>query len=144
MHDIMSKLEYGVLIFLALLNVISFAIAIERSFFYSRVKQDDYSSMQEYEIDLTKRLHLIASIGSNAPFIGLFGTILGIMQTFVSIGASQISDVNSIMTGLAMALKATASGLVTAIPATVLYNMLLRKVNVLILRKEAADAGKEH
>lgn len=144
MHNIMSQLEYGVLILLALLNVATFVIAIERAIFFSKVNQENYGTMQEYEIDLTKRMHIIASIGSNAPFIGLFGTILGIMQTFVAIGASQISDVGSIMSGLAMSLKATASGLVTAIPATVIYNLLLRKVNVLLLKKEAVDAGKEY
>ena len=85
------------------------------------------------------RLHLIGTIGSNAPYIGLLGTVLGIMQTFYSMGTNGTTNVNDIMAGMALALKATAAGLLVAIPSIVLYNLLHRKVNVLMLAKEAQN-----
>ena len=87
-------------------------------------------------LHLTRRLHLIATIGSNAPYIGLLGTVLGIMLTFYQMGETGIVDTSSIMTGLALALKATAAGLVVAIPAITAYNLLLRKAKEQMLRWE--------
>ena len=77
------------------------------------------------------KLHIIATIGSNAPYIGLLGTVLGIMLTFYTIGKEGLIDTSKIMTGLALALKATAIGLVVAIPSITFYNFLLRQVKVL-------------
>ena len=81
---------------------------------------------------LTSRLHIIATVGSNAPYIGLLGTVLGIMLTFYTLG-NGFMDTGKIMVGLALALKATAVGLLVAIPSVVLYNFLLRKVKRLLL-----------
>ena len=81
-------------------------------------------------------MHIIATIGSNAPYVGLLGTVLGIMFTFSVMGTGAGANVNDIMTGLALALKATAAGLLTAIPAIILYNILHRKANELLLLKE--------
>ena len=91
---------------------------------------------------MTKKLHLIATIGSNAPYIGLLGTVLGIMLTFYTMGREGVMDTEHIMVGLALALKATAVGLVVAIPSVVLYNVLLRKAKVLLLQWEI-DHGRE-
>jgi biopolymer transport protein ExbB len=85
---------------------------------------------------------VIASIGSNAPYLGLLGTVLGIMLTFYSMGSEGFMDTGKIMTGLALALKATAVGLVVAIPSVALYNLLLRRVKVFILRWEIMN-GRE-
>jgi biopolymer transport protein ExbB len=84
----------------------------------------------------------IAAIGSNAPYIGLLGTVLGIMLTFYTIGQEGFMDTGKIMVGLALALKATAVGLLVAIPAVSLYNFLLRKVKVLLLRWEIEGGRK--
>lgn len=81
-------------------------------------------------------MHIIATIGSNSPYVGLLGTVLGIMFTFSAMGTGVGANVNDIMTGLALALKATAAGLVCAIPAIILYNTLIRKANELLLLKE--------
>ena len=67
-------------------------------------------------------MHLIATIGSSAPYIGLLGTVLGIMLTFYSMGKTGFMDTNKIMVGLALALKVTAVGLMVAIPAVIIYN----------------------
>jgi biopolymer transport protein ExbB len=77
---------------------------------------------------------VISSIGSNAPYVGLLGTVLGILLTFYDIGLHGSIDTNAIMLGLALALKATALGLVVAIPAILIYNGLLRKTDVLTAR----------
>jgi len=75
-------------------------------------------------------------VGSNAPYIGLLGTVLGILITFYDLGQGGAMDARSIMLGLALALKATAGGLVVAIPSMLFYNALLRRVDVLKARWE--------
>ena len=132
-----ETIDYGVIGLLVLMSFIAVAIAIERHLFYRAFCIDDYDGREKAEIALTRRLHLIATIGSNAPYIGLLGTVLGIMLTFYRMGQTGIIDTNSIMTGLALALKATAAGLVVAIPAVTAYNLLLRKAKEHLLLWEA-------
>jgi biopolymer transport protein ExbB len=136
-------IDYGVIGLLALMSIVAVAVAIERFRFYKSVDPNSYTAIQLYEADLTKRLYIIATIGSNAPYVGLLGTVLGIMHTFYAMGVDGATNVNAIMTGLALALKATAAGLVAAIPAIILYNVLHRKVNEMLLIKEAHNEGKK-
>ena len=136
------SIDYGIIGFLTVLSVIAVAVAIERYLVYKNIKLDAYQDRQSLEIDLTKKLHLIATIGSNAPYIGLMGTVLGIMLTFYTLGKEGFVDTAKIMSGLALALKATAMGLFVAIPSVVLYNFLLRKVKVLIMQWEIKN-GRE-
>lgn len=124
--------DYGVLGFLGMLSVIVVALAIERLWFYATVRVDDYNDKRLLDLDLHKRLTLIATIGSNAPYVGLLGTVAGIMITFVEIGANTSVDTWAIMTGLSLALKATAAGLIVAIPSIVAYNLLGRKADVVL------------
>ncbi len=126
--------DYSVLGFLGILSVIVIAIGIERVWFYATLRVDDYHDKRLLELDLFKRLTLIATIGSNAPYVGLLGTVAGIMITFVDIGANSFIDTKTIMTGLAVALKATAMGLIVAIPSIVIYNMLVRKAEIVITK----------
>lgn len=78
---------------------------------------------QAREMDrLEKRMTFLASVGSTAPFIGLFGTVWGIMNSFQSIAASSNTSLSVVAPGIAEALFATALGLVAAIPATAAYN----------------------
>lgn len=128
--------DYGVIAILAVMSIIAVAIAIERFSFFRKVNITEYKTLEILELELTRHLHIIATIGSNAPYVGLLGTVLGIMFTFYVMGEGAGTNVNDIMTGLALALKATAAGLVTAIPAIILYNILHRKVNELLLLKE--------
>ena len=81
-------------------------------------------------------------VGTNAPYLGLLGTVLGIMLTFFNMGQDAALDTGRIMTGLALALKATAVGLVVALVAVVLYNSLWSKVKVLMLEWEIANGRK--
>jgi len=139
MNMLGHMVDYGIIGLLIVLSIVAIAVAIERYRFYKNTDVESYQTSQELESALTGRLHIVATIGSNAPYIGLLGTVLGIMQTFYSMGTGGTTNVNDIMAGLALALKATAAGLLVAIPSIVLYNLLHRKVNVLMLAKEAQN-----
>lgn len=127
-------LDYGILIFLGFLSIVVIAIGIERVWFYATVRVDDYLDKRELELDLHRRLTLIATIGSNAPYVGLLGTVAGIMITFIDIGSHSFVDTKAIMVGLALALKATGMGLIVAIPSIVIYNMLVRKSEIIVTK----------
>lgn len=132
-----SAIEYGVIGLLGCLSVVAVAIAIERFRFYRGLCLDEFHNRRLLELALTRRLHLIATIGVNAPYVGLLGTVLGIMLIFYNMGQAGMVDSARIMTGLALSLKATAAGLLVAIPAVVLYNLLLRRAKELLFTWEA-------
>ncbi|MCP4447153.1 MAG: MotA/TolQ/ExbB proton channel family protein [Myxococcales bacterium] len=75
-----------------------------------------------------KRLSFLATVASNAPFIGLFGTVLGIIRAFKDLSANMSEASGAVMGGIAESLIATAVGLLVAIPAVVAYNMLKGRV----------------
>ena len=82
------------------------------------------------EVDrLSDRLNILATIGSVAPFVGLFGTVWGIMRSFTSIAAQQNTSLGVVAPGIAEALFATALGLFAAIPAVIAYNRLSHGIN---------------
>jgi len=136
--------DYGIIGLLAFLSFLTFALAIERILFYRSIKLEEYSHEKELELDLSNNLSTIASIGVNAPYIGLLGTVIAIILTFYIIGDQQDTiNPGEIMKHLALALKATAAGLVVAIPATVFYNALLTKVDRLLSEWEILrDKGR--
>lgn len=82
------------------------------------------------EVDkLSERLNLLATVGSVAPFVGLFGTVWGIMRSFTAIAAEQNSSLAVVAPGIAEALFATAIGLFAAIPAVIAYNRFSHAIN---------------
>ena len=85
---------------------------------------------------LERRLLVLATVGSAGPFIGLFGTVWGIMTSFQSIAASKNTSLAVVAPGIAEALFATAIGLVAAIPATIFYNKFISEVNKQAQRME--------
>lgn len=133
MEWLKAAVDYGIIGLLILMSVVSIGVALERHLVYRHVRPADFPDKASLEKELTRKLHLIATIGSNAPYIGLLGTVLGIMLTFYTIGLEGFMDTGKIMVGLALALKATAVGLLVAIPSVTLYNLLLRRVKVLLL-----------
>ena len=135
-------IDYGIIAVLIAMSVIAVAVAIERKFFYRKVQITAYADKKTLELQLTRRLHLIATVGSNAPYVGLLGTVLGIMLTFSTIGTQGIADTGQIMYGLALALKATAVGLAVAIPSVVMYNLLLRSAKELIFQWEISNGRR--
>ena len=90
------------------------------------------------EVDRLERyLGFLATVGSTAPFVGLFGTVWGIMNSFQSIAASKDTSLAVVAPGIAEALFATALGLVAAIPAVVAYNKLSGDLDRYTTRLEA-------
>lgn len=136
-----SALDYGVIGLLLLMSIVSLWLFIERLMYYSAIRSEDYTTKEELELDLGNNLSTIATIGSNAPYVGLLGTVLGIMITFYSLGDVGAVDPKKIMSGLALALKATAMGLVVAIPSIVFYNILLRKMERILTLWEIHQKG---
>ncbi|NKD85050.1 tonB-system energizer ExbB [Haematospirillum jordaniae] len=96
------------------------------------IKDRTSSRLEQVEADAGRRmasgLGILASIGSNSPFIGLFGTVWGIMDSFIGISKAQTTNLAIVAPGIAEALLATAMGLVAAIPAVILYNLLVRSI----------------
>ena len=131
--------EYMVLGLLLALSMLALTVALERLRFYRTLVVSQYQSRAKLQKHLTHRLTIISSIASNAPYIGLLGTVLGIMLTFQTLGQSGNLDVKSIMTGLAFALKATAMGIGVAIPCVFINNFLARQV-----REKLADFDELH
>jgi biopolymer transport protein TolQ len=96
----------------------------------------DVTIAREIE-QLERRLLVLATVGSAGPFIGLFGTVWGIMTSFQSIAASKNTSLAVVAPGIAEALFATALGLVAAIPATIFYNKFSSEVNKQAQRMES-------
>lgn len=85
-------------------------------------------TQQEQESRLERRLLHLATVSSAAPFVGLFGTVWGIMNAFRGLSAAQASSIQAVAPGIAQALIATAVGLAAAIPAVVAYNYFTARV----------------
>ena len=130
-------IDYGVIGLLFILSIWAVAIALERYSFFRQVQVMDYPSETALETTLTRRLVVIGTIAANAPYIGLLGTVLGIMLTFYTMGTAGTLDVKTIMIGLSLSLKSTAMGLIVAIPCVVMNNMLRRRVKELVTEFEA-------
>ena len=86
--------------------------------------------------DLEKYLAPLATIASNAPFMGLLGTVLGIMKAFNDLAQAQDAGQQTVMAGISVALVATAAGLFVAIPAGIFYNYFTRKVKAIFTSLE--------
>jgi biopolymer transport protein ExbB len=141
MNWLKAGVDYGIIGLLLLMSIIAIGITLERCFTLHKIRTTDFVDKRKFEMLITSRIHLIATIGSNAPYIGLLGTVLGIMLTFYNMGQQGFMDTGKIMSGLALALKATAAGLLVAIPSIVCYNLLIRRVKVLLLLWDM-DHGK--
>ena len=143
MQWLSAAIDFGVVGLLIALSVVVVAIVLERIFFYRAIDLHSFTNIKALELELTRRLTIVASVASNAPYIGLLGTVLGIMLTFYNMGIDATADASKIMVGLALALKATAVGLVVALVSVVAYNALLRKAKVLLMQWEIAQENAQ-
>jgi len=139
--ELKSVIEYGVLGVLASLSFVSVWIGIERYLYYKNLNLREFNDKNELDIALTNYLTVLSTIGANAVYIGLLGTVLGIMVTFSAIGDTSMVDSKTIMKSLSYTLIATASGICVALPAIVIYNLLVRKVEVLQAKWESLYGG---
>jgi len=88
---------------------------------------------------MESKLVILGTLGNNAPFIGLFGTVLGIIKAFHDLATAQNPNPSVVMTGVSEALVATAVGLFVAIPAVIAYNYFQRRVKEFVTQMEAAS-----
>jgi biopolymer transport protein ExbB len=93
-----------------------------------------YAAIERPSLD--RHLGFLATVGSNAPFIGLLGTVFGVMDAFRGLAVSQ-GDATAVMLGISKALVATAAGLVVAIPAVIAYNYFQKQVKGVMLNLES-------
>ena len=130
--------DYGVIALLVIMSFIAVFFFIERVLFYKKIDVKSYKTKKALDIALTKHLTIIGTIASNSPYIGLLGTVIAIMLTFMTMGNGDI-EAAKIMSSLALALKATAAGLVVAIASQIFYNILGRYAEVLESKYEAEE-----
>ena len=142
MEFLKAHIDYIILGTLGLMSLIMLWKVVERYIFFARLDVRRYPNVHELNIALERNLTPIYTIGSNAPYVGLLGTVTGILITFYDMGqhGGKI-DAAQIMIGLALALKATAFGILVAIPSIMFYNLLSRKVEVRREKWQSYQAG---
>ncbi|MFY4690018.1 TonB-system energizer ExbB [Campylobacter jejuni] len=131
MEFLKDYIDLIIFLILGIMTFIAFWCIVERMLFFRKINFKNYENQEQFDDAISENLTTIYIIYSNAPYIGLLGTVIGIMVTFYEMGLAGNIDVKSIVVGLSLALKATALGLLVAIPALMAYNALLRKVSLL-------------
>ncbi|EGP2381657.1 TPA: TonB-system energizer ExbB [Campylobacter jejuni] len=131
MEFLKDYIDLIIFLILGIMAFIAFWCVVERMLFFRKINFKNYENQEQFDDAISENLTTIYIIYSNAPYIGLLGTVIGIMVTFYEMGLAGNIDVKSIVMGLSLALKATALGLLVAIPALMAYNALLRKVSLL-------------
>lgn len=111
----------------------------ERWLFLGRVDVLRYDTLGSLQLALTRNMTLMSSIAANAPYVGLLGTVLGIMVALYDVGMANKLEPGKIMVGLALALKATAAGILLAVAGMMSVNMFMRRIDVLTVRWQDAQ-----
>ncbi|CUU39616.1 MULTISPECIES: TonB-system energizer ExbB [Helicobacter] len=143
MEFLKEYIDHIIFAILGLMSFLSVWFSCERLIFFAKLKLTDYQNEDALEESLSKNLTALYIIYSNAPYVGLLGTVIGIMITFYDMGMSGGMDAQSIMVGLSTALKATALGLVVAIPTLIVYNCFVRKMDIEISRYKRLNKQKD-
>ena len=134
-------------IVLVIFSVISWAVIVEKIRLWRMQKRTPMKMKPDENIDVfirpfDKNLWFLSMVAYISPFIGLFGTVWGVMDSFASIGVNQSVSIGVIAPGLAVALGTTALGLIAAIPAAIAHQYFTKKSDDLYERLECAC--KEH
>ncbi len=95
---------------------------------FRSIEQELQKAATEEVIRLERKVNFLATTGNTAPFIGLFGTVWGVMDAFRIIGVKGSASIGGVAPGISEALIATASGLVAAVPAVIAYNTIVNKI----------------
>jgi biopolymer transport protein ExbB len=101
------------------------------------VEEHKAAALEQERVRFEKRLAFLGTLGNNAPFIGLFGTVLGIIRAFNDLAGSSLKGTQVVMAGIAEALVATGVGLLVALPAIAMYNTFIRRVETTTANSEA-------
>ncbi len=135
--------DYAIFGTLALMSIIMLYKVIERFLFYKKVDINNYDNIHSLTLDLQKGLTPVFTVGATAPYVGLLGTVIGILITFYDMGQAGGSiEAEKIMLGLALALKATATGILVAIPSVWFYNALTAKIEAKQLEWKAVNKSQ--
>ncbi|MDW2975061.1 MAG: MotA/TolQ/ExbB proton channel family protein [Alphaproteobacteria bacterium] len=124
-------------------SVMSWAVIVEKFRLWHRQKRNPVKMNPSENLDVfirpfDKNLWFLSMVSYISPFIGLFGTVWGVMDSFASIGVNQSVSIGVIAPGLAVALGTTALGLIAAIPAAIAYQVYSKKSDDLYERLECA------
>lgn len=101
------------------------------------VEEHKGAALERERLRYERRLAFLGTLGNNAPFVGLFGTVLGIIRAFHDLAGSSLQGTQVVMAGIAEALVATGVGLLVALPAVAMYNLLIRHVESTASEAEA-------
>ena len=134
-------LDLAIFGILGLMSFFLIAYVVERYFYFARLDLSQFATPQSLNVALTRHMTIIASIASNAPYVGLLGTVLGILITFHDLAQDEALSASVIMLGLALALKATAAGLAVAIPALSVFAVIRNRIDS--LSSQAIVAAEE-
>ena len=115
-------------ILLVVFSVLSWTVIVEKIRLFRAIRHNKPQGNPEKVIEpFDKNLWFLAMVAGVSPFIGLFGTVWGVMDSFASIGLNQSVSIGVIAPGLATALGTTALGLIAAIPAAIAYQVFTKK-----------------
>ena len=115
-------------IILVVFSVLSWAVIVEKIRLFRAVRRNKpHGKPDEVIVAFDKNLWFLAMVAGVSPFIGLFGTVWGVMDSFASIGLNQSVSIGVIAPGLATALGTTVLGLIAAIPAAIAYQVFTKK-----------------
>ena len=101
------------------------------------VEEHKAASLEQERLRYEKRIAFLGTLGNNAPFVGLFGTVLGIIRAFHDLAGNTMQGTQAVMSGIAEALVATGVGLLVALPAVATYNTFIRRVETSVAAAEA-------
>ncbi len=132
MEFLKSYLDYIIFSILAFMGFLAIWFSIERVIYFKKIRIESFATLEALEESLTKHMTALYIIYSNAPYIGLLGTVGGIIVTFYGMSLGGDIDAKRIMADLSLALEATGAGLLVAIPVLMIYNALLRKIDLIL------------
>lgn len=101
------------------------------------VEEHKAAIIESERLRYEKRIAFLGTLGNNAPFVGLFGTVLGIIRAFHDLASATTQGTQAVMSGIAEALVATGVGLLVALPAVATYNAFIRRVETAVAESEA-------
>ncbi len=101
------------------------------------VEEHKAAILEQERMRHEKRIAFLGTLGNNAPFVGLFGTVLGIIRAFHDLAGASVQGTQAVMSGIAEALVATGIGLLVALPAVATYNKFIRRVETAVAASEA-------
>ena len=131
-----ATLDYLIIGLLGLMSFFMVWFVVERWLYYRRVDLSRFVHPQELSVALTRHLTIVSSIGANAPYVGLLGTVLGMISVFTTLSAETEISSSMLAGGISEALVTTAAGLLVAVPTLISYNYFINRIQLLVVEME--------